>query len=145
MTAREQEPQQVGRLVRLVGELLVEQGHGLTFLVGPPGLTPDPIERLVAGCRREPGSGVVGYVVVVPAGVGNDDRFLESVLGYADVAGQPDEGGQHLATLSAEDLVEGHSPSSNSIRGRTSTRPPHAPGIWAAQWIASSRSLQSRR
>ena len=36
----------------------------------------------------------------------DDDGLLEGVFGDADVPGQPDEGGQDLATLEAEDFIE---------------------------------------
>ena len=92
-------------------------------------------------------AGLVGHAVASPDFGGHDDRVLQRVLGAVDVAGQPDEGGQHLATLDPDDLVErvDQVPSLKSMTGRTSTLPCQAPGICAAQCSASSRSLQSSR
>ena len=76
----------------------------------------------------------------------------------------PDEGGQHAPALVAHEADEGGArchvtgrggvgfpdmrrvvDHANSITGRTSTAPCHAPGICAAVATASSRSAHSSR
>jgi hypothetical protein len=73
----------------------------------------------------------VGNAIAAPCVGCDDDRVVQRIFGAVDVARQPDEGGQDLATLDTDDLVEriDQLASPKSMTGRTSTRPCHAPGI----------------
>ncbi len=83
-------------------------------------------------------------------------RVLDRVLGERQVAGPARQGREDVATRGADQLgqglgrladVSGHSGVGRpkSMTGRTSTAPPQAAGILAAQAIASSRSAHSSR
>ena len=167
VTAREQQPQAIvtvsrhgarrgqaepdvgrrGHADRAVRGPLVEQAHGGFFARSAGALAPQPVDRLATGNRGQPGTRPVGNAVAPPRFGGGERGVLQGVLGDVDVAREPDEGGQHLATLHPDQLgqrVDQPAPV-KSITGRTSTRPSQAPGICAAQCSASSRSLQSSR
>ena len=124
-----------------------EQPERLGLFRCPPGFTANSIEFLVASDGRQPCTRLVGKAISSPNIGGHDDRIVKGVLGPVDITGQANEGGQHLATLDANDLVEwiDQPISLMSMTGRTSTLPYHAPGICAAHLSASSRSLQSSR
>ena len=108
---------------------------------------PQAVERLVASNGGQPGTRLVGNAVTSPRVGGGDDRIVQRVFRPVDVTSQTNEGGQNLTTLDSNDLVERIDQlcSPKSMTGRSSTLPYQAPGICAAQLIASSRSLQSSR
>ncbi len=124
-----------------------QQAECLLLLRRTLGLTTKAIDRLVARHRGQPGARPIGNAVPAPRVGGHDNSVVQRILGPVDVSCQADEGGQDLATLDPNDLVEriDQPASPKSMTGRTSTRPCHAPGICAAQLSASSRSLQSSR
>ena len=65
-----------------------------------------PVERLVACDRRQPGGRIVGYAVDRPLLERHHERVLKGILGQVPIPGEPDEGGQHLATLDPQNLFE---------------------------------------
>lgn len=90
---------------------------------------------------------------------GRDERFLDGLLGEIKVAKLADEGRERTSGLIAEDAIDDgmrivwasrrlrgvRGQMGSSQIGRTSMAPSRAPGIFAAYWIASSRSFTSRR
>ena len=131
--------------------------HRRRLLVAAGRLAPDQVDRAPPGHRAQPGDGAVGHAVARPGLQRADGRVLDGVLGQREVAGPPGEGREHVAARRPDELGElaayvvlvgrGHSGVGRpkSMTGRTSTAPPHAAGIFAAQAIASSRSAHSSR
>ncbi len=90
---------------------------------------------------------------------GRDECLLNGLLGEIEVAELADEGRECAPGLFAEDAIDDGMGIScggrrllgvlaqmgSSQTGRTSIAPSRAPGIFAAYWIASSRSFTSRR
>jgi hypothetical protein len=138
-------------------QALVADGHGLFDLVldglrrieqprlgGERALSPDAVDRAIAGGRDEPGDGVVGSAVARPALGGDGEGVLGGLLGEVEVAEEADQGGQHTAPLVAEDVVD--QLRRPSRKGRTSTEPPRrTAGILPAIASATSRSSASSR
>ena len=146
----EQQPQPIVAIVGVVvvhRRTLGQEPKRFLFLRRSPRFAPQAVEGLVASDGGQPRARLVGNAVATPRVGGDDDRIVQRVLGPVDVTCQTNEGGQNLATLDSNDLVERIDQlcSPKSMTGRTSTLPYHAPGICAAQLIASSRSLQSSR
>ncbi len=149
MAAREDQPQLVVAH-HGVGErrrLIAEQIHGRGLLAQPLRFSPQAVEGAVAGDHGQPGARVVGDTVTRPALEGDDGCVLHGVLGEVETAERPGQGGEDPPPLDPDRLGEPVRRAvqryPNSSTGRTSTEPRHAPGIWAAQWIASSRSAHS--
>ena len=146
----EQQPQPIVAIVGVVvvhRRALAQEPKCFLFLRCSSCFAPQAVEGLVASNGGQPGTRLVGNAVTSPRVGGGDDRIVQRVLRPVDVTRQTNEGGQNLATLDANDLVERIDQlcSPKSMTGRTSTLPYQAPGICAAQLMASSRSLQSSR
>jgi hypothetical protein len=106
-------------------------------------VTAEPIDCLVAPGRDQPGPGVGGHAVALPALSGHDEGFLADFLGEIEIAEEADQRRQDTPPLFVEDLLDQEF---ISATGRTSTEPPiRAAGIFAARTIAVSRSLASSR
>ena len=125
MTAREDQPEAVvhdgahgvGAVERHVRidrrELFLDQRlptEELRLLREHP-LPPEPVDRPVAGGRRDPGAGVVGYAPDRPRLEGRDERLLDGFLGEVEVPEDPDQGRDRsalfLAGQAIDDLVGG--------------------------------------
>ena len=107
------------------------------------------VERPAPRGGGQPGAGAVGHAAALPLDRRGDERVLHDVLGEREVAVQPPrDGGQDGGALVAEGALERargrvHA-SSNLTIGRTSFEPYSALGIFAAHFVASSRSATSR-
>ena len=108
--------------------------------VGPfaqPALAPEPVDRPVAGRRRDPGAGVVGDAVGGPALQRDRERLLHGLLGEVEVAEDADERRDRPSRLAPEQAVDDLVLAvvradlvltSVSMIGRTSMEPSSAPG-----------------
>src|SRR5581483_9911374 len=133
---------------------------------------PQPVDRLVPRGGRDPGAGVVREAPLRPDLHCHQEGLLDRILGEIEVAENADQRGRRASRLAPKDASDQLSrrphttgcssprlkrprtqavasstrlpASSKTITGRISTEPLCAPGIFAAQSIASSRSLQSR-
>ena len=112
MAAGEDEAQPVvlEALVVLVGgvggRLVVEPGGELAEQAVEPGTSPEPIDRLEAAGRDEPGARVGRRPVPGPALDRGHEGVLEGLLGEVEVAQQADQGGQDLARLGPVEAVD---------------------------------------
>ena len=124
-----------------------EQAHRGLLLLGATTLAAQAVERLVACRRGEPRGRAPGHAVARPSLEREHGRVLQGILGELQVAELPGEGGQRAPTLDPDQLAEIVVGATHPIgsTGRTSMCPCHAPGICAAQRIASSRSFASSR
>ena len=86
-----------------------------------------------------------GDAVTRPALQRECEGLLHRVLGEVDVAERAGEDRERAAPLLAEDGFDYEPSSSKTITGLTSTEPWRAPGIFAAQPIASSSDSASIR
>jgi hypothetical protein len=112
-------------------------------LGGEYAVAAEPVDRLVARGRDQPGPGIGGYAVPRPALSGDDEGFLADFLGEIEIAEEADQRRQDTPPFVAEDPLDQES---ISMIGRTSTEPPmRAAGICAANSIAVSRSPASSR
>ena len=127
VAAREDQAQPlVGDGIRLLrfclrpGSLQRRQQLGL---VRERALTPDPVDRAVAGCRQQPRAGVVGGAVARPALERGREGLLYRVLGELDVAEGADEDRERAPPFLPEDAFDYEPPSSKTMIGLTSTEP----------------------
>ena len=111
-----------------------------------------PVERAVAGGRREPGARVGGHAVARPPLERPREGVLRALLGEVPVARGPDQGGDdrvptppgtHGRLPARPRIVHGSTTSPRSGAPRSSRCA--APGIFDATSMASSRSLHSTR
>ena len=107
-----------------------------------------PVDGPAPGGREQPGCRPVRHAVDFPPTAGLSEGFLNCVLRSAEVAEVPDENRDESRPLLVEDFSDARcgvwmDAQSNSITGRTSTRPNVAFGILAAQSSASSRLATS--
>ena len=122
-------------------------------LVCEPPRPPDPVDRPVAGRRRDPRPRVVGDPVDRPVLERHHVRVGDRLLREVEVAQDPDEGRERPAVVLAEGEGDGvvgvgrvgGAAQTSSWIGLTSTVPIRAPGIRAAASIAASRSGASTR
>ena len=139
------------------------RGMASASFPGTGGLAAGDVDRAVARGERQPGPRLRRDTRARPGVQRPQDGVLHGVLGELQVAGVPDERGQHAPALVAHEADEGGARGDvtagrrrllghawvvghpNSITGRTSTAPCHAPGIFAAVATASSRSAHSSR
>ena len=121
------------------------------------------VDRLEPARRHEPRARVRRHAARRPLLQRRGERVVQRLLRTVEVAEQADERGEHATGLGAIDpldrvprvgrarLAHGHvrltpaACSMTSMIGRTSMLPVRAPGIFAAIWIASFRSLASSR
>ena len=75
-------------------------------LRGERPVAPDPVDRAVAGGRRQPGAGVLRLPVAGPSRCRNGERLLRGLLGEVEVAEEADQVGEDPAPLVTEDPVE---------------------------------------
>jgi hypothetical protein len=75
-------------------------------LRGERPVAPDPVDRPVAGGRRQPGAGILGLPVARPPRSRNGKRLLRGFLGEVEVAEEADQVGEDPAPLVTEDPVE---------------------------------------
>jgi hypothetical protein len=68
--------------------------------------TADPVERLVAGDRRDPRAGVVGEPVPGPALERDRERLLDRVLGEVEVTERRDQRRDRPSRLAAEQAAD---------------------------------------
>ena len=144
MAAGEDELQALVGDRRLVHVVLHRLGHFEQTRLGQQRpLAPQPVDRAVAGGRRQPRAGVARRAVARPALGGDREGLLSGLLGEVEVAEEADQGRQHAAPLGAEGLLD---QGAASTSGRTSTQPPRrAAGMRAAKSSAASRSSASSR
>ena len=114
-------------------------------LPGPLLLSADPVDRAVAGRRRDPGAWVVGDAVRRPAIERDRERLLHGLLGQIEVAEHADERRHRTSGLAPEQAIDDlRCLAHMSMRGLTSMDPPAATdGILPAASIASSRFAHS--
>ena len=105
--------------------LLEPEGVGL--LAEPLALPADPVDRPVAGHRRQPGGRVGRHPVDRPALQRLDARLLERVLGQVQVAEAPDQPAEHPHRLGAEQVLEGRAGVVHAWVRPTGTAGPDAP------------------
>ena len=103
-------------------------------------LAADPVDGLVACRRDEPGAGIRRDAVPGPPFGSDGERLLGRFLGTVEIAEEAGEGRNDSSPLIAEDLL-----GQCSTSGRTSIAPCRAPGMRAANEIASSRLSASSR
>jgi hypothetical protein len=84
---------------RLVRERLGLLGQSL-----PPA---QPVDRPIAGRRRDPRPGVVRDATLWPCLERTDERVLDGFLGKVEVAGDPDERRDRPASLLPEQAIDG--------------------------------------
>jgi hypothetical protein len=147
VAAREDQAQPlVGDGIRLLrlrpGFLQRRQQLGL---VRERALTPDPVDRAVAGCRQQPRAGVVGGAVARPALERGGEGLLYRVLSELNVAEGADEDRERAPPFLPEDGLDYEPSPSKTITGRTSTEPWREPGSFSAQPSASSSEPASIR
>ena len=136
---------------------------GITTCIAAVSLSPRAASRLIRSTARRRAtvrSQATGLSGTPSRGHVSSARTVASWTASsasAEVAGPPGEGREHVAARRPDELGElaayvvlvgrGHSGVGRpkSMTGRTSTAPPHAAGIFAAQAIASSRSAHSSR
>jgi hypothetical protein len=75
-------------------------------LRGERSVAPDPVDRSVAGSRRQPGAGVLGLPLARPPRSRDGERLLSGFLGEVEIAEEADQVGENPAPLVAEDPVE---------------------------------------
>ena len=140
VAAGEHQPQAVvGHL-----SLLLREGLELAELRRQHARPPQPVDRLVPRGGGDPRTRIARDALDRPALERDEPRILDRLLGEVEVAEDADQGGDRSSRLLAG--TGGRSRrQSYWMTGRTSTHPFFAPGIFAAQSIASSRSLHSSR
>jgi hypothetical protein len=69
-------------------------------------LSPEPVDRLVPGDPGDPRTGVGRYAVPRPALEGDDERFLDRLLGVVEVAENANEGRDRPSRLVPEQTVD---------------------------------------
>ncbi len=158
----------VGSDVRLDGRQ-VRLDHGvareLLGLVTQPAAPAEPVDRPVAGGRRDPRAGVVRDAPLGPDLQGGDERVLDRLLGEVEVAEDADERRDRPSLLLPEQAVDelvgglggdaqfvdaaptGGDASAcvKSMIGRTSIDPKRIPGHSSPYRSAASRSGASMR
>ena len=145
MAAREDQAQPlVGNGVCLL-RLRGLEGREQLGLARERPLPPDPVDRPVSCRRQQPCPGVRRGAVAGPALQGRSEGLLHRVLGELHVAERAGEDRERAPPLLAEDGFDYEPSSSKTITGLTSTEPWRAPGIFAAQPIASSSESASIR
>jgi hypothetical protein len=75
-------------------------------LRGEGSVAPNPVDRAVAGGRREPGAGVLRFPVARPPLGRYGERLLCGFLGEVEIAEEADQVGENPAPLVTEDPVE---------------------------------------
>src|SRR5438874_3140746 len=115
-------------------------------------LTPQTIDRTLAGGGRDPAAGIGRKAIPWPPAQRNCERFLDRVFGNVDVAENADQGGDRPARVLAKDvadsrLVNEHQnqavgSSAKSANGRTSIGTPMQRVTFDAQVKAASRSSE---
>jgi hypothetical protein len=88
--------------VRL-GRLDPREGRGR----GAATLAPQPVDRLVAGGRRDPRRRVGGNAVARPALERDEEGLLDRLLGAVEVPEGPRQDGDRLPGLAPEQAVDG--------------------------------------
>jgi hypothetical protein len=89
-------------------ELLLDQGlpaEELRLLREDPP-PPEPIDRPVAGGRRDPGAGVVRHAPRRPRLEGRDEGLLDGFLGEVEVTEDADQGGHRPPLFLAEQAID---------------------------------------
>jgi hypothetical protein len=72
-----------------------------------PPLRTQPVDRLVAGGRGDPGGGVARYAVARPALERDDEGVLDGLLGAVEVAERARQDSDRLPRLAPEQAVDG--------------------------------------
>ena len=75
-------------------------------LAGQVRLAADPVERLVAGDRRDPGAGIGGHALPRPALERDGERVLDRVLGEVEVAERRDQRSDRPPRLAPEQAAD---------------------------------------
>src|ERR671910_134571 len=150
MTAGEDQAESLVRdLLHLVH---LQRGHRgqRVRLLATDVLATETIDRPVLRRGHDPRARVRGNAVARPPFEGDLERFLYGVLGQVEAAGHADQRGDRASRLPPERAVDDgeggrryRGAPSNSITGRPSTDPSHAPGHLAAASSASSRFAAS--